>query len=275
MSVGKEKNGMYTVQCWYREQLTCERHKKTKWGFKKKSDAIRWERDFLMKAAGSPTMKFADYCEVYKSDMLPRLKRNTWSTKEYIIRDKILPYFGGKALSDISPTDVLEWQTRLISRADPKTDKPYKKTYLRTVNNILSAMLNHAVRFYGLPSNPMKRTGKIGSAKAEEMKFWTKDEYLRFAEELSEYIELEGYEEGERIFPFGKSYLYHEMDRGCKASGVKRYGCTTCVTPTRACLSRWASAWWLSRIASAMRSPTSRFATRICSRTPRETRLGS
>lgn len=42
------------------------------------------------------------------------------------------------------------------------------------------------------------------------------------AEELSEYIELEGYEEGERIFPFGKLYLYHEMDRGCKASGVKR-----------------------------------------------------
>ena len=40
------------------------------------------------------------------------------------------------------------------------------------------------MRFYGLPSNPMKRTGKIGSAKAEEMKFWTKDEYLRFAEEV-------------------------------------------------------------------------------------------
>lgn len=297
MSVGKEKNGTYTVQCWYREQLTGERHKKTKRGFKRKSDAVRWERDFLMKAAGSPTMKFADYCEVYRSDMLPRLKRNTWRTKEYIIRDKILPYFGDKALSDISPADVLEWQTRLISRIDPKTTKPYKKTYLRTVNNILSAMLNHAVRFYGLPSNPMKRTGKIGSAKAEEMKFWTKDEYLRFAEEvmdkpgsfaifellywcgiregealalmpedfdfdkgllkitksyqridrqdvitspktaksvrtvtmpdfvaeeLSEYIELEGYEEGECIFPFGKSYLYHEMDRGCKASGVKR-----------------------------------------------------
>lgn len=30
MSVGKEKNGTYTVQCWYREQLTGERHKKTK-----------------------------------------------------------------------------------------------------------------------------------------------------------------------------------------------------------------------------------------------------
>lgn len=136
-----------------------------------------------------------------------------------------------------SPADVLEWQTRLISRVDPKTGKPYKKTYLRTVNNIPSAMLNHAVRYYGLPSNSMKRTGKIGSAKAEEMKFWTKDEYLRFAEEVMdkpgsfaifELLYWCGIREGEALalmpedFDFGKSYLYHEMDRGCKASGVKR-----------------------------------------------------
>lgn len=92
MSVGKEKNGTYAVQCWYREQLTGERRKKTKRSFKRKSDAVRWEHDFLMKAAGSPTMKFADYCDVYRSDMLPRLKRNTWRTKGYIIRDKFLPY---------------------------------------------------------------------------------------------------------------------------------------------------------------------------------------
>ena len=26
----------------------------------------------------------------------------------------------------------------------------------------------------------------------------------------------------DRIFPVTKSYLYHEMDRGCRASGVKR-----------------------------------------------------
>lgn len=42
MSVGKEKNGTHTVQCWYREQLTGERRKKTKRGFKRKSDAVRW-----------------------------------------------------------------------------------------------------------------------------------------------------------------------------------------------------------------------------------------
>lgn len=297
MAVGKEKNGTYTVQCWYRDQLTGERRKKTKRGFRKKAEAVQWERDFLTKAAGSPTMRFSDYCEIYKTDLFPRLKYNTWRTKDYIIRDKILPYFGEKRLCDITPADVLEWQTRLMARTDPKTGKRYKKTYLRTVNNVLSGMLNHAVRFYGLPVSPMAKTGKIGSAKAEEMNFWTKDEYLKFseevmdkpasfaifellywcgiregealalmpedfdfgkgllkitksyqridrqdvitapktaksvrtvampdfvAEEVEEYIRLEGYEEGDRIFPFGKSYLYHEMERGCQASGVKR-----------------------------------------------------
>lgn len=42
------------------------------------------------------------------------------------------------------------------------------------------------------------------------------------AEEVEEYMRLESCEEGERIFPFGESYLCHEMERGCKASGVKR-----------------------------------------------------
>lgn len=33
---------------------------------------------------------------------------------------------------------------------------------------------------------------------------------------------LYGLKEDERIFMISKSYLHHEMDRGAKASGVKR-----------------------------------------------------
>lgn len=45
-------------------------------------------------------------------------------------------------------------------------------------------MLNHAVRYYRLDSNPMTKVGKIGSKQAEEMSFWTKEEYLRFSREI-------------------------------------------------------------------------------------------
>jgi len=42
-------------------------------------------------------------------------------------------------------------------------------------------------------------------------------------DEIQEYIGmLYGIGEGERIFQITKSYLHHEMDRGAKASGVKR-----------------------------------------------------
>ena len=43
------------------------------------------------------------------------------------------------------------------------------------------------------------------------------------AEEMKDYIKsLYGISNDERIFPISKNYLHHEMDRGCKATGVKR-----------------------------------------------------
>ena len=43
------------------------------------------------------------------------------------------------------------------------------------------------------------------------------------AEEMKDYIKsLYGTSNNERIFPISKDYLHHEMDRGCKATGVKR-----------------------------------------------------
>lgn len=52
---------------------------------------------------------------------------------------------------------------------------------LRTICNQLSAIFNHAIRYYGLSNNPLLRTGKIGSNKSPvEMQFWTRDEYLAF-----------------------------------------------------------------------------------------------
>ena len=43
------------------------------------------------------------------------------------------------------------------------------------------------------------------------------------AEELKDYIDsLYGVDEDDRIFPISKSYLHHEMDRGCEATGEKK-----------------------------------------------------
>ena len=63
---------------------------------------------------------------------------------------------------------------------------PYAQTYLRTIQNQLSAIFNHACRFYGLTANPSKQAGKMGKAKGKEMLFWTKEEYLQFSEVMKD-----------------------------------------------------------------------------------------
>ena len=60
--------------------------------------------------------------------------------------------------------------------------KPYSPVYLKTVHNQLSAIFNHAVRYYNLRENPCKKAGSMGKKKNREMMFWTKEQYLKFAE---------------------------------------------------------------------------------------------
>ena len=43
-----------------------------------------------------------------------------------------------------------------------------------------------------------------------------------YADKMQTYIEMLHLNENDRIFPFTKSYLHHEIRRGCAASGVKR-----------------------------------------------------
>ena len=60
--------------------------------------------------------------------------------------------------------------------------KPLSPVYLKTINNQLSAIFNHAVKFYNLKENPCRKAGSMGKKKNREMLFWTKEEYLKFAE---------------------------------------------------------------------------------------------
>lgn len=44
----------------------------------------------------------------------------------------------------------------------------------------LSAIFNHAVKYYELPKNSAVIAGPLGQHQSGEMKFWTKDEYMHF-----------------------------------------------------------------------------------------------
>jgi integrase len=168
---------------FYYEDWKGIRKKKLKRGFETKKAALEWERQFLLQKAADLNMEFEKFVEIYITDKKERLRENTWSTKEHIIRTKILPYFNKKRLSDIQPRDVIAWQNEMLNYRDSK-GKAYSSTYLKTLHNQLSAILNHAVRYYGLKSNAAQIAGNMGTEKHKEMLFWTKEEYLKFADAM-------------------------------------------------------------------------------------------
>ena len=47
--------------------------------------------------------------QLYERDIKPKLKLNTWLTKESIIKKKILPYFAKRKLSEITAKDIMRW----------------------------------------------------------------------------------------------------------------------------------------------------------------------
>ena len=287
-----EKTGKWFAKFYY---TNWQGIKKQKWkrGFATKKEALGFERDFLEKQSANPDMTFQNLYEIYMEDMAARLKQSTLLTKKAVLQTHILPFFGNKPINEIKASDVRRWQAKLMS-----SPNNYSQTYLKKINTELNCIINYAKRFYDLNTNLCGKAGTIGKAKAEEMDYWTYDEYIAFREgvkdkplsyicfevlywtgmregellalsptdidfdnklisinrtyqriggkdvftspktrkskrkipipdflcqELSDYIQSRYMlDADERLFPVTKSYLSHEMIRGCKNTGVKK-----------------------------------------------------
>ena len=182
MAAFKDKNGTWFISFRFTDWKG-ERHQKLKRGFPTKREALEWEREFLQQKTADLTMSFGAFVKIYVSDMQNRIKRHTWQTKTSIIEKKLLPYFKDKKMSEITPKDVIQWQNEMISFRDIN-GKAFSPIYLKTQHNQLSAIFNHAVRYYELKSNPAAKAGNMGTENTREMLFWTKDEYLKFADSM-------------------------------------------------------------------------------------------
>jgi len=177
------KKGTWYVQISYKtwdgkQKHTCKR------GFETKRDAQKWEEEYLRKVSGSHNMTFESFAEIYLQNMKERIKESTFITKETVIRNRIIPYFKNKSLSSITTQDVISWQNEMMKMVDKRSEKKFTKSYLKTLHNQLSAMLNHAVRYYGIQKNPAQIVGNMGSDKEIEMRFWTLEQYKKFSYEM-------------------------------------------------------------------------------------------
>ena len=292
MSAYKSERGTWFCKFYYIDWNGAKKQKK-KEGFQTKKEALEYEREFLNRCRIDSDISFENFCEKYMAHCKARLKPTTYEMKMYVMKEKVIPYFKHMKLKDIKASTLRTWQDTLITHQNG-----YAATYLKTINNQMSAILNFAVNNDYISSNPMHKCGSMGKKHAEGLQFWTIDEFKIFntaisdkplSEVLFNILFFSGIREGEllaltlndfdffkntvdinktfirfngtdliqspktpkskrivtlpqetmdlvkkyadklydysptdRLFTCTKSYLSHEMIRGCRISGVKR-----------------------------------------------------
>lgn len=118
-------------------------------------------------------INFENFVEIYFADVENRLRESTIKNKRYVFDLKVTPYFKKKKMCEIKTSDIRAWQNEVIKQG-------YAPTYLKSINNQLAALFNYAVRYYDLKDNPCRKAGSIGKSKADDMEFWTKQEFKQF-----------------------------------------------------------------------------------------------
>ena len=136
--------------------------------FARRADALAYEREYLAKSSLTTKMKFGSLVELYMADAKTRLRPTTYEMKQWIFETKILPYFKDQLVDEVSVSSIRAWQNHLIDARD-KNGKPYSATYLKTINNQMSALFRFAGKYYGLKENPVSLAGSMGKSSAEEM----------------------------------------------------------------------------------------------------------
>lgn len=163
---------------FYYSDYNGRRVKKKKQGFSTKRDADAFERDFLAKKSGSPSMTFAQLVENYLADARARLKPTTVQNMRKNLLSHVAPTFGETPIDAITPAAVRQWENDELKKG------ALAFSSLCSVRNSFSIVMNFAARFYGLVSNPVRAAGplKAGSRKQEEKRLhvWTCEQFARF-----------------------------------------------------------------------------------------------
>lgn len=171
-----ERNTFY-VKTYYTD-YTGAKKQKLKRGFKLQREAKEWERNFLEKMQGTPDMTFQALYDLYIEDMSHRLRENSIAGKKNVFKNRILPYFKDKPVNTITPADIRAWQNEQIS-------KDYSDAYLDRIQNMLTTIMNYAVKYYNLPVNPCDRAGHMGK-RTRSQNFWTLDEFNQIIETVTD-----------------------------------------------------------------------------------------
>lgn len=184
MSVYKDKDGTWFVKLRYRD-WDGQRVDTTKRGFATKREASVWENERIRALTGSLDMSLKGFIyDVYLPNMKNRIRPSTYLMKKNVLETHVIPILGNFSLISLSATDIMRWQDGIMNYRNPKTGKPYTKSYMKNISLQLVAVLSHAVKYYNLPENAAIKAGSMGDNKHLEVDFWTYEEATLVLDEL-------------------------------------------------------------------------------------------
>lgn len=114
-----------------------------------------------------------ELAELYFTEYKIRNKISSSVSMQALINRVMTTINGNIRVDKITPLYVRAWQSKLINMG-------FSQTYLYKLNATLSSIIQHAIIYYNLQENPVKKAGNIGKRFAEEKPFWTFAEFQRF-----------------------------------------------------------------------------------------------
>ncbi len=173
----KEKDTKKWSAQWFETTAKGEKKKRRKRGFETKREALEYERQKKLNSSRSMDMKLSEFMEVYFEDKQNELKDRTMKNKRYMMEQHIIPYFGEQMLSEITASQIIQWQNEMQT-------KGFSESYLRMIQNQLTSLFTHASRIYDLHTNPCKKVKRMGNSDSRSLDFWTTEEYQRFIQTI-------------------------------------------------------------------------------------------
>ncbi len=143
----------------------------TKRGFATKKEAKNYEINFKRQAKGLPTMTVKQMSDELMESLKKRLKPASIRQKEMLYRLYVNKYLGDMQICDVTPNVVRSWQDNLPSDKSKET--------IAAANTVFCSLMNYAVKYHGLPSNPFTVTGKTGGHN-KRTAFWEKAQFDEF-----------------------------------------------------------------------------------------------
>lgn len=178
-----QSSGLWSVR--FRETTDGVTHNKRLSGFKTKKDAQFGYEDYLTEkknrdeedASKAPTpvtvmdMKFEKLVELFWSFKKSRIRDASYYDITKKFDRRILPFFQGLSLKEITPAKILEWMDTLSS---------FSYNYVKGLTTTLASIYNFAEKYYDIP-NVMKKVDRPRNLeKKKEMLVWSPDELSAF-----------------------------------------------------------------------------------------------